>query len=116
MRQLAQDVGNYVSSFLIMYLLSCLVLSMPFMVLGLVAGLVIQLAFGIVTPDVGPNVLGAPGIGMSMAYVAALPLAFIATLWAAPRESNIRRDRAQYQKKMGGPRVPRRPEEGAIET
>ena len=97
-----RDIGNYASTFMVMYLLGCLLLMVPFMVLGLIIDFVLGFAFNITQIGGETNVLGVPGIGMSLAFIASGPLAVFATLWADPKESNIELDQEVLSRRMGG--------------
>jgi len=97
-----RDISNYISTFMVMYLLSCLLLMVPFMVLGLGIDFVLGFVFDITQIGGETNVLGAPGIGMSLAFIVSGPLAVLATIWADPKESNIEQDQEVLSSRMGG--------------
>ena len=97
-----RDLANYASTFMVMYLISCLLLMVPFMVLGLVVSLLLGLVFAVEQIGGETNVLGVPGIGMSLAFIAAGPLAVAATVWADPKESNLEHDQELLTRRRSG--------------
>ena len=98
-----QDVFNYTLHFIIMYLVCCLLLGAVIMTVGLVAWAVLYFGFGIANVGDDINVLGGPGIGLSVAFLGSIPVALLGTFWIAPSEKNLERARNRYIDQVGRP-------------
>ena len=101
MRRFWHDVSDYLLHFAALYLLSCLVLGPLFMLLALLFMVVLEVGFGVDTGGDEQNLFGGIGIGLSMAFVVAWPLALVGTWWAAPNDRNVQRDLASLSRKTG---------------
>jgi hypothetical protein len=58
------------------------------------------LGFGLTGAE--SDTLGPIGIGLSVAFLASLPIAVVGTIWLAPSERNLERDVRQQTRRMGG--------------
>ena len=103
LNRLMQDVFNYTLHFVIVYLVCCMVLGALVMSVGLLAWVVLYFGFGISQSGDDINVLGGPGIGLSIAFLGSIPVALLATFWIAPSEKNMDRTRRRYRDQVGRP-------------
>ena len=103
LNRLMQDVFNYTLHFVIVYLVCCMALGALVMTVGLLAWAVLYFGFGIAQAGDDINVLGGPGIGLSIAFLGSIPVALLATLWIAPSEKNLDRARRRYRDQVGRP-------------
>ena len=96
MNRLLQDVLNYFLHFVVLYVACCILLGSLFSLVALVAGGILYFGFGAHWVAESNASLGGVGIGLSLAFLVSLVLAFVGTWLAAPSEQNMRRDYVGY--------------------
>jgi hypothetical protein len=99
MRSYANKVISYVSYFFILYVAICLALGTVAVIVGVLAVAVLGFGFGMDLRSDETDSLGPIGMGMSIGFVVALPLALAATIWTALSRFSLDRDLQQH---MGG--------------